>query len=244
MNLFYKGMILKLLVMGATLAFANSNANEPFFPKLVVSGSSLLHKPADQLTLSISVVTQGENAEKALSANNSKMQPVLAALQKVGLAKGEYETGRFNIQPVYSTPPKNPPSDWRAVIVGYNVNNTINVRTSKLDLAPAIIDAVSGAGANQIDNINFGLQDPQKYRSEAIAAAAANAIADAKALAEAANLKLVRVLEASLDQPQVYPRSMKVGFAMAQAEGGGTPIEAGDVEVSSRVSLTYEVSGK
>ncbi len=242
MHLFHKPMITKLLLLFSSVTFLQVSAEEPFFPKLIVSGNATLHRPADQLNISISVVTQGETAEKALSANNAKMQPVIAALQKVGLVKGEYETGRFSIQPVYSTAPKNPPSDWKPVIVGYDVTNTLNIRTQKLDLAPMIIDAVSSAGANQINNINFGLKDQQKYRSEAIEAAAANAISDAQSLANAANLKLVRVLEANLDQPQVYPRAAKMSFAMAEA--AGTPIEAADVEVNARVSLTYEVSSK
>lgn len=242
MRLFLKPMITKSLLFISSIGVLQVYADEPFFPKLIVSGSATLHKPADQLNIAISVVTQGETAEKALSANNAKMQPVIAALQKVGLIKGEYETGRFSIQPVYSAAPKNPPQDWKPVIVGYDVTNTLNIRTQKLELAPAIIDAVSSAGANQINNINFGLKDQQKYRTEAIEAAAANAIADAQALASAANLKLVRVLEANLDQPQVYPRAAKMSFAMA--EGSGTPIEAADVEINSRVSLTYEVSGK
>lgn len=217
-------------------------ADEPFFPKLVVSGASVLRKPSDQLTMNVSVVTQGNTAVKALADNNQKMNAVIESLKKAGLEKGEYQTGQFNIQPVYSIPPKNPPPDWKAIITGYDVTNSLNIRTLKLDKAPTIIDAVSAAGANQISNINFGLADPGKHKEEAIQTAAKSAIADAAALADAANLRLIRILNISLEQPQVYPRAKMMAFAAA--EGNGTPIEAGDVEVNANVSITYEIGAK
>lgn len=229
------------ILISSVFAQVQCSADEPFFPKLVVSGSSMFYKPANQLSITVSVVTQGETASKSLEANNLKMQAVIDNLKKTGLAKGEYQTGRFNIEPVYSIPPKNPPQDWKAVITGYDVTNSLNVRTPKLELAPAIIDAASAAGANKIANINFDLKDPQIYRTEAISAATANAIADATALANAANLKLVRVLNISMERPQIYPRVEKMGFALAANE---TPIVAGDVEVSANVSITYEISTK
>ncbi len=217
-------------------------ADEPFFPKLVVSGSSQVRKPSDLLTINISVVTQGDTAVKALSDNNGNMSGVIESLKRAGLEKGEYQTGQFSIQPMYSIPPKNPPPDWKAVITGYEVTNTLNIITKKLDKAPAIIDAASKAGANKISNINFGLADPGLHKQEAIKAATTNAITDATALAEAANLKLIRVLNISSEQPQVYPRAKMLAFATGA--GNETPIEAGDVEVNANVSITYEISAK
>lgn len=241
MRNFNKALLFSMLVCMSPLV---TQADEPFFPKLAVSGSSTIRKPADQLTLTISVVTKGDTASKALADNNQNMNAVIESIKKLGFEKGEYQTGQFNIQPVYSIPPKNPPPEWKAVITGYDVTNSVNIITAKLDKAPAIIDATSKSGANKISNITFGLADPGEHKAEAIKNAAANAIADANALAEAANLKLIRILNISLEQPQVFPRASKM---MAFATYGGsneTPIEAGDVEINANVSVTYEISAK
>lgn len=225
------------------LMLTNVWADAPFFPKLVVTGSSLLHKPADQVMLAIAVLTRSDEAKNALSDNNVKMQQVIESLQKAGLQKGEYFTGQFSIQPVYSIPPRNPPPDWKAAIVAYEVTNSVNIKTQKLELAPIIIDAVGRAGANQISNISFGLVDQQTHKNEAIQQATNNALDDAQALADAANLKLVRVLDIKLEQPQIYPKPTANMYYMAKTESAPI-IEAPDVDVGASVSVTFEISTK
>ncbi len=230
--------IIALFIIAANSCFAAA----PFIPKMVVSGKSLLHKPADQFGLSISVISQAESADSALSDNNEKMDQVVDSLQMAGLEKGEYHTGQFSIQPVYSTPPRIMPQDWRAEIIAYEVTNSLNVKTQKLDLAPQIIDAAGSSGANQISNIHFGIKDASIYRSEAITSACANAISDAEILAAAANLQLVRILDVKLDEPQVYTRSGQNMLYMAK--DSAPFIEAPDVDLSANVSVTFEIATK
>ncbi len=223
---------------------SSSWAAAPFFPKLVVSGTAILHKPADQLGLNISIQTQSDSADKALADNNDKMQDLIDSLQIAGLVKGEYHTGQFSINPVYSTPPRNnTPPDWRATIIGYDVTNTVTIHTQQLDLAPILIDAAGQAGATQISNINFTIKDTNIHRTEVISQATANALRDAEALAEAANIKIVRILDITLDQPQIYTRPGQNMMYMAKSER--LPfIEAPDVDISANVSVTFEIATK
>ncbi len=233
-----------LLFIIGLLTSSTCMAGTPFIPKLVVSGSSALHKPADQVTLTISCVTQHETAENALSENNSSMQNVIANLQLAGLVKGEYHTGQFNVQPIYSQAPRyNIPDDWKAKIIAYEVTNSITVKTQKIELTPAIIDAAGQAGANHIANINFGLNDASQYRSEAITDATANAVRDAEAIARAANIQLVRILDIKLDQPSVYQiPGPNMHFMAKMAEDAF--IEAPDVDITANVVVTYEIASK
>lgn len=218
-------------------------AGQPFFPKLVVTGSAVLHKPADQFGLSISVVSQAETAEKALSDNNERTDVVINSLKLVGLEKGEYFTGQFAIHPVYSQPPRNIPPDWRATIIGYEVTNSVTIKTQKLDLAPYVIDAAGQSGATQIANISFGISDTDIYRTEVIKQATANALRDAEALADAANIDLVRILDINLSHPQIYQRAGHNMMYMAKAEAA-TFIEAPDVDINATVSVTFEIASK
>lgn len=45
--------------------------------KMVVRGRSEVFKPADELRVTVGVVTQGETADLALSENNEKMEKVI-----------------------------------------------------------------------------------------------------------------------------------------------------------------------
>lgn len=240
MKEFFTSISIAMLIVAVC---SNLMATECSIPKLTVSGTAVLHKPADQVSLTMSIITQGDTAEQALSKNNEKMNDLVTNLLSSGIEKGEYFTGQFSIQPVYSPYPKNPPPEWKPSIIGYEVTNSLTVRTQKMEHAPTIIDLSGKAGVNQISNLTFGIKEPQMYRSEAISQAACNALQDANTLALAANIKIVRVLDIRLDQPQAHPRPSQNIYYMAKAENAPF-IEAPDVDLSANVSVTFEIASK
>ena len=91
-----------------------------------------------------------------------------------------------------------------------------------------ILQKSNEAGANTVQIQGFDLADPRAYRKEAIRTATQNAIADAEALAGAANLELVRIININLDSAHLHQTFMKAGMAQVRAEmdtaGGGPPI--------------------
>ncbi|MCP3902330.1 MAG: SIMPL domain-containing protein [Planctomycetes bacterium] len=216
-------------------------------PMLTVRGRAELKKPADRLLMSIGVVTNGPDPSEALDDNNASMRRVVKAIEKAGLGSDEHETGRFNIRPVYSRPPaRQRPEGWKPEIVGYEVTNSINVRTGQLDLAGKIIGVASKAGANSVDVAGFDLADSRTHRREAIAVATANARADAQDLADAAEVDLRRIVSINLDDA-VIPRpemAFKARGRAAMAADSAPPITPGDVTVRASVTIVYEISEK
>lgn len=217
------------------------HAEKPFFPKLTVNGSAHLEKPADEITFTLTVLTQAETSEKALSSNNEKMQDLVAALLEEGLVKGEYRTGQFSIQPVYTPYPKNPLPDFKPSIIAYDVTNSLTIKTQRLELAPLVIDAAAKAGVDQLSNIGFGIKDPRLYRSEAIAEATANAMQDAQVLADSAKVEIVRVLDIKLDQPQVRPYPGPNVQYLAKSANSALFLEAPDVELNANVTIIFQI---
>lgn len=211
--------------------------------KLVLSAQATLSKPSDELQLKIGVVTLGNTAEETCSENNVKMQAVIAGLEAAGLVKGDYETGQFSIQPTYTPYPKDASPNWQPSINGYEVSNYLLVHTEKLELTGTLIDVANKAGANSLSDIRFGLKDPRLYWNEALTAASNNAVSDAKALAAATGVRLVRVLSITLDSTRVHSPQVNAAY-LVKAVGGGdsTPIEPGEVTITAHVTLTYEIS--
>lgn len=211
---------------------------------LTVRGDAELSKPADQLRLDVGVTTEAAEATAALDANSQRMSEVIAALKKMRLTEDEYQTGRFDIRIQYERRPRQVEPEWRPRIIGYEVSNTLSIKTKRLDIAGRLIEAVNKAGANSINSVVFDLADRRAYRTEAITAATANARKDAADLAGAASLKLVRILSISLDdaarQPPV-PLARAEGFAVAAA-APAPPIEPGDVTVRASVTIVYEIA--
>lgn len=213
-------------------------------PKLSVRGAAEIELPADRLQLSIGVVTEHSEATRALDQNSRQMNKVIEALERVGLTEDEYETGRFRLRPTYERRPRQADQDWKPKITGYEIVNSLTVKTKKIDLAGELIEAANKAGANSIDSVGFDLSDDRAGRSEAIAKATANAIADAQTLAEAASLKLVRIVSIRLGGADRDPGMMEYDRSMkAMAGGSGSPpISAGKVTVSASVLIVYEIA--
>lgn len=222
------------------ISFAqNSNA-----PQLTLSAQAILRKPSDELQLKIGVVTLGETAESTLTENNSKMQAVIANLEAAGLNQDEYETGHFSIQPTYTPYPKDPPYNWKPTINGYEVNNSIIIHTEKLDRAGKIIDVANKAGANSISDIRFGLHNPRLYWTEALSAAASNAIQDARAIAAVTGVRLVRVLSIRLDNAHVASPHVNTAYLTKASGADSVPIEPGEVTITANVTLIYEIASE
>lgn len=219
------------LALFATLAGADTN-------KLSVSGQATVYVPADKLTLTVGVVTQSTSAQQALKDNRERMNQVVAALNKIGLSSSEFQTGQFSVNPTYTPMPKNPPPNWQQTISGYEVRNTVNIRTNQFELAGPIIDEVGSGGANLVENIAFTLDDPQYAKSQAITLAVQQAIGYAETAARAAHVNLGDLIDLSINPSMVTPHYMKAAsFAMNES----TPIHPGNVEVQANASLVYTI---
>jgi len=211
---------------------------------LAVEGRAEIQVAADRVRMSVSVVTQAAQPEASLAENSRRMDEVVEALEDLGLTKDEYETGRFTITPQYDPRPRRLEEDWEPSIIGYQTTNAITVRTGRLDLTGRIIQTAVEAGATNVGGLAFELSNERPSRREAIKAATEAAIDDAETLAGACSTKLGRILSISLDDAR--SASHQVAFADARmrlaAESGGPPaIAPGNITVSARVTIVYQL---
>ncbi len=216
----------------------------PDSSELTVRGKANLQVPADQLQMRVGVVVHAVRADEALQLNTRKMHKLQKALEDAGLAKDEYQTGHFQIQPDWSKRPHKPAPDWRPEIIGYTVTNILQIRTVKIDLAGRLIETATSAGGNRIDAISFNLVNPRSFRAQAIAEATANAAMDARALAEAAGVRLGRVLSLRLDDAVAIPRRIQQPRMMEAAIATSGPIPdiiPGNVAVHAGVMMIYQL---
>jgi len=191
---------------------------------LKVRGTAQLKKPADLATLSIGVTTQEATAKDALDTNSRMMEEAIRSIKDLGLKGTEVQTGQFSIFPLQDNK-------------GFSVNNTLHISTKAIENIGKLIDAATKAGANQIHSLTFALEDPRKYRADAIDEATKNAKEDAQALAESADVTLNKIHSIELigDGPVHFPK-------VAMMSARSTPIEARDVTVSATVEVEYEIN--
>ena len=126
----------------------------------------------DKATINLGVVTEAPTAAGALAANNEKMNSVIAALRKAGIAEKDIQTSGLNLNAQYDYVQNEPPK-----LRGYQASNQVTITVNDLAKLGAAVDATVKAGANQVNGISFGLKDPSAAENAARQEAVAQALA-------------------------------------------------------------------
>lgn len=207
-------------------------------PRISVQGEGTVDVAPDMAIISLTVLRQAETAQKALAANSEAMREVLSALKAAGIAERDLQTSRFNIMPMRSQVPRDKPQEPK--IVGYAVSNEVTVRIRKLDEAGSILDKVVGLGVNQGGDISFVKDDLGPTMTEARKRAVADAMERAKTLADAAGVKLGRIL--SISEGSSQPRPMPYAAPMRMAAEKAVPLASGENSYQAQVNLVIEIA--
>lgn len=203
-----------------------------------VDGHGEVRAKPDTAELNVAVETHAATAEQCASLNASLAQKVAEALKSKLGDKGKIETGGYSLYPEYEQRPgREKPS-----IIGYRADNSIMVETRDIDIVGQLIDTATGAGANQINSLNFILKDDTKARGEAIERAARDAQAQANALATSLGVKLMRIhMATTVGEIRPVPVFAAQAAMASMGRRAPTPVEPGEVTVPAQVSLTYEI---
>ncbi|HLT28939.1 MAG TPA: SIMPL domain-containing protein [Myxococcaceae bacterium] len=201
-----------------------------------VSGTGEARAPSDEATFYVAVETEGETAKDAGEANAKRMNVLRSALLNAGLTDGEMKTGSYNVYPVYGK--QDGPEPRKPTIMGYRATNQLSVKTLKLDQLGSFIDQALVAGANRVENVQFGLSNPEAAQAEALQDAVKRARASAEVIARSLGVKLGDIIEASTVTDPVRP--MVMAFARSESMAS-TPIDPGEQTVTAQVQLRFAI---
>lgn len=205
----------------------------------VVGKGELSIKP-DIVYLSIGVSTSAATAEEAQKTNGAKITKLTTLLKKTwGIADKDIQSTQFYVQPNYTYNEKEGQQ-----VKGYNAQHTMQVSYRDLSKVGQLLDAASSAGANNIGNARFAIEDPSAFEAQVIEKAMANADVKAAAIAKVAKRSLGQVVTVIQsddgNNPVFYTESAMLSKSSADMNAG-TSVEAGEVKVSTQLSVMYEL---
>lgn len=229
-------LLAAVVVVSAPMVLAANDVT----PSISVSGEGEASVAPDMAVLTLTVTREGETAREALSANNSAMQQVLAAMRERGIADRDLQTSNFSIQPRY-TQPETTSSGARPApqIDGYTVRNGLTVRVRDLAALGEIIDQSVSLGVNEGGGVKFTNADPAKTIEQARINAVKDAMGRAEVLARAAGVKTGKILK--LSEQFSRPRPAPMMRASNLAEAGSVPMAAGENSYSITVQLSVAI---
>ena len=191
----------------------------------------------DMATINLGVTTEAKTAAEAMTTNSRQMNQMLAALAKAGVAAKDIQTSNLNLAPQYVYAQNQPPR-----LTGYQASNQVSVTVHDLARLGAAVDATVNAGANQVNGISFGLNDPTAAEDAARLEAVKALQAKAELYAKAAGYRVGRLV--SLSEGGGYapaPPMPMAGFAKRDMAVSASRVEPGELKVRIDVSGFYEL---
>ena len=201
----------------------------------VVAQGSVKRVP-DVAIISAGVVTTARDAKSAMASNATAMARVLAALRSAGVAERDMATAQIGLSPQYRYVENQPP-----VVTGYQANNSVTVRFRDIAKSGAILDALVGAGANQINGPTLTIDKPEAAQDEARTDAIKTARTRAELYARAAGLTVKRIVAISETSTMSGPQPMPYVRAQMADASAKSEVVPGEQDVGVTVSVTFEL---
>jgi hypothetical protein len=198
--------------------------------QIVTTGTGRVEVVPDQATVSLGVQAQRGTADEAMAEAGRVATRILARLQQLVIPRESIRTSAINLFPIYAregTPPQ---------VTGYRAAYTLTLTLADLGVVGRAIDGAVEAGATTVAGVSFGLRDPSKARSQALALAVREAREKAEAIAQAAGLR-IRGIERIIEGGVEF--RVPVADALPAPRAIGTPIEPGTVSVIGRVTIVF-----
>lgn len=233
--------LLIILILSATLfntpAKAENNLNI-----LSSSGTASINAEPDTAVFSLAIETENKLLTQALQENTNKAQKVMSEIKKLIGKDDSIKTTGFNVNPIYNYDNK----ERKSVLSGYRVTNMVSVKTKKLSDAGKIIDMAIKNGANKADDLDFMIENKEKYSGELLKKASEEAKQKAYATASALGLciKGINRVSTSFSDETISPYYRGTFSAIemkSSLAGASPPIEAGEVKLNAIVNVDFVI---
>lgn len=218
---------------GVSPATAYAQANQPVAAArtITVVGEGELEIEPDIARANIGVEVIDPSAQEASAENKVVLQEIVAALQEQGVAEEDIQTANFSIWAERINPDPSQASEVR-----YHVTNNVQVTIRNLDNVGETLDAAINAGANNIYDVQFALEDPSSLESDVRQAAIEDARAKAEDLAALSGVTLGEVVSVSEVVGSVAQPQWGLGG------GGGVPISPGQLKLTMQLQVVYGIA--
>lgn len=231
-----------LLLVFSQFSFAQP-ANEPNLNLIRTQGEAEVFGQNDSVRISFSIITENESLDTATSENANKTNAVLIALKKMIIKNLSLETTHYQVIPKRDYKARPP------VMVGYEVQNTIEAKIESLDpkqlseYSSRIMGAAVENGANRVTNMQFYIKDIASLENQALAEATRKAKKRAEIIAEAAGVKITKIvsIDAQKGSAPPVPMMMRASAMKAEAESAAPPIEIGESSIHMQVDMSVEI---
>lgn len=211
-----------------------------------VAGEGYVFAVPDIAMISFTAHGEGSDIKTAQTKEADLVNKAIAYAKSAGIAEKDIKTTSYYSAPQYdSVPPcyTYPCTNKNPKIIGYSVDQTVEVKVRITDKAGDILAGLGNVGITNISGPNFSIDDENALQEEARTKAITDAREKAERLAKELGVHIVRItgFQESNNSPIYYAKD-----AMLSSAAGGTPPPSpetpkGENKISANVTITYEI---
>jgi uncharacterized protein YggE len=236
-------MLMALSIAGAVLLGACGTAapiasTQPPEKTIVVTGQGQAYGEPDVANVSLGVSVTDSDVGQAVARANQVMADITSALGGAGIDPKDVQTTNYNVWPQQQIDRTTGEPTGQTT---YHVDSSLQVKVRQIDKAGQVIKTALDAGANSVNGLSFGIDDPKPLESQARTAAIDDARQRAGELADSLGVSVgdpVQVSEST--SGGIVPRVASAEAAQGLG-GGAVPISTGQLSVTVQVNVTFEL---
>ncbi len=229
-------IVIFALFAGLLSACGVQSDGNQLIPQVNASGHGEVYLVPDIAYVYIGTRNESTDVSQALSENNQQAQTIASVLNEMGVDSKDIQTTAFNVYPYQTYDNEGQPSEMMFV-----VENTVYVKVRDLQSLGELLDSVVRSGANQINGIQFDVEDREQAEADARRLAIIDAKNKAQEIADAADVGLGELINIS-----VY--SSNSSASVYEGKGGGyaamdtsVTISSGQLVITADSSVTYAI---
>jgi len=226
-----------LLLIITSFLLTGCQSSDPMAkPYVSVDGSSTIKAAPDTVEIQIIVVSEAPDAT-AQTINAEKAEKIINFLKETGLEEKEIRTTGTNFYPNKRW------ENGKEIDLGYKAENSLQIKTKKIELISKIIDGSIVKGAERVSGLTYSLSEEGKegLMNDLIA----SAINDAKTQAESAAASLGETISGVKSVIVIKEYSSPIYREKAMLDGGSsndmtsTPVLPGELDYTINVSVEF-----
>jgi uncharacterized protein len=203
---------------------------------VVTMGEGIVKRAPDRAWVTIAAESRAKTPAEVQKLNADAMSAVMQKLKSVGLPAEAIRTAAYELRPEFDF------ANNRQTLRGYVAHNAVEVRVDDLPQLGEVLDVAVGAGATSVSGVRFDLKDRTSAEQMALQRAVADARAQAETAAQAAGVKVDRVvrIEVHRDASMSSPRPM-MAMRAENAIIAEPPMAPGELEIKAMVTVTAAI---
>jgi len=203
-----------------------------------ITGEGKVTGVPDVAKIQLGYSVEKKTVAEAQKENTAKINAVIDKLKKdFKIDAKDIKTADYYISPQYDY------NNGKQTLRSYLVSQNLNVKVRQMDKVSSIIEAAGAIGLNQIGNLSFEIDNPEKLKEEARAKALEQAKIKAASLSDIVGVKLGKIISFSESSSDDQVSPMYSLNKMVDGMGGGAAptVEAGSNEITVFATVQYEI---